>query len=306
MIKESIKIKIRKIIFLLLTIVAYFLSIIYLFGLHDLLWSIVCIFFLFIFLFLDIKKFSIRNFILILLSLFAITITLFFILKRDINLFTILGALALNIAIWALFYSLWMVSFNSISYFMRWWYIFSLIITTMYSISLIWMFQKFPFTCQWLNDASHKLFEFVEAPFMLTFNKRQKNIKEEIKDFANVSDNTIYIQEEIGNISWNENLLTPVISKFTEIKSSTIDQVLNEQESYSANMCEMLLNEINSKYWLENFKRSVILLIYLLLYWFIRISFWVMSAIAFIIFKILYRCRVYQISQTTKKVDEIY
>jgi len=191
----------------------------------------------------------------------------------------------------------------------------------MYSVSLIWMFQQFPFTCEWLNEASNKLFEFVEKPFLITFSKKWNNDKWIIDSewwiektlswddaFHNAPTQDLIDMEESENMksSWEEKILKPVISKITEIKSLTIDQVLNEQEYYSSSMCEFLLDEINSNFWLENFKRSAILLIYLLLYWFIRISFWVMSGIAFIIFKILYRCRVYKISETTKKVDEIY
>lgn len=200
----------------------------------------------------------------------------------------------------------------------------------MYSISLIWMFQQFPFTCEWLNEASNKLFEFVEKPFLITFSKKQNEEKWIEHDWLlieTITEDTVHyapidsdIIEEVDEqiplwgedmswdeiISWDEKLLKPVISKITELKSLTIDQVLDEQESYSSAVCELLLDEINSKFWIENFKRSAILLIYLLLYWFIRISFWVMSGIAFIIFKILYRCRVYKISQITKKVDEIY
>ena len=180
------------------------------------------------------------------------------------------------------------------------------------------MFQQFPFTCEWLNEASSKLFEFVEKPFLITFSKNWKNGKwnkteipwEDILHQApieNEVENEIEIVESNNlEISGDEKILKPVISKISEIKSLTIDQVLNEQEYYSSSMCEFLLDEINSNFWLENFKWSAILLIYLLLYWFIRISFWVMSGIAFIIFKILYRCRVYRISETTKKVDEIY
>lgn len=312
MIKESTKLMIRKIIFLVLTLIAYFLSIIYLFGLHDLLWSIVCIFFTFIsfhFLFLDIKELNIWKFMLILLWLFFVWLILFFICKREINFFIVLWLLWFNAAIWSLFYSLWMISFNSISYFMRWWYIFSLIITTMYSISLLGMFQQFPFTCEWLNDASGKLFEFIEKPFMF-IKSNDKNDKETSENKDNIISDILMQNdfewiEEAQEVSWSS-MIKPIISKITELKSTTIDQVLNEQDSYSSSMCELLLSEINSKFWLENFKRSVILLTYLLLYWFIRISFWVMSGIAFILFKIMYRCKVYRISETTKKVDEIY
>ena len=159
-----------------------------------------------------------------------------------------------------------------------------------------------------MNDASDKLFEFIEKPFIL--------IKSHWKDNETVEENTLVenyiiisqnsgLIENVRNASWND-VIKPIISKISELKATTIDQVLDEQDSYSSNMCEMLLNEINSKFGLENFKRSVILLTYLLLYWFIRISFWVMSGIAFVLFKIMYRCKVYRISKTTKKVDEIY
>ena len=190
----------------------------------------------------------------------------------------------------------------------------------MYSISLIGMFQQFPFTCEWLNEASNKLFEFVEKPFLLIKKGEKKaenianneNVDSEIMNNGSmiddlnesISENVEWI-EWMENTSWNS-IIKPVISKITELKSTTIDQVLDEQESYSSSMCELLLDKINSKFWFENFKRSAILLIYLLLYGFIRISFWVMSWIAFIIFKILYRCRIYRISKTTKEVDEIY
>ena len=182
------------------------------------------------------------------------------------------------------------------------------------------MFQQFPFTCEWLNKASSKLFEFVEKPFLLTFSKKWDIEKEVVSNGIWIEtilswneliqqapvEYDIYVNESKKlEASWDEKG-DSVVSKIAKIKSLTIDQVLNEQEYYSSSMCEFLLDEINSNFWLENFKRSAILLIYLLLYWFIRISFWVISWIAFILFKILYWCRVYRISETTKKVDEIY
>jgi hypothetical protein len=98
----------------------------------------------------------------------------------------------------------------------------------------------------------------------------------------------------------------PIIEKINEFKSKTIDAVLADKTEYSDWVCDLLLGKINNilnSWWV---KRSVILLSYLLLYWFIRIAIFVMSGVAFVIFKILYRCKVYKISETTKKVDEIY
>ena len=293
---------------MILTFGSYVLSIIYLFWLHDILWSITFIFLTFIFfhfLFIDLKNMNIRHFILILACLCAIEIPLFFILKREINARIILSLLMLNWAIWALFYSIEMINFNSIGYFTRWWYIFTLCISIMYSIAFVGMFQSFPFTCQWLDDASSKLFEFVEKPFVMIKNRKAEKTDNPNSFEKNVSNLISNINDvDISSSEWSSE--NPIINKINEFKAGTIDQILADKSEYSEWVCDLLLDEINSILANDWVKWSVILLSYFLLYWFIRIAIFVMSWVAFIIFKILYRCKVYKIAETTKKVDEIY
>ena len=302
------KITIRGLIFMILTFGSYVLSIIYLFWLHDILWSITFIFLTFIFfhfLFIDLKNMNIRHFILILACLCAIEIPLFFILKREINARIILSLLMLNWAIWALFYSIEMINFNSIGYFTRWWYIFTLCISIMYSIAFVGMFQSFPFTCQWLDDASSKLFEFVEKPFVMIKNRKSEKADNPNSFEKNVSNLISNINDvDISSSEWNSE--NPIINKINEFKAGTIDQILADKSEYSEWVCDLLLDEINSILANDWVKWSVTLLSYFLLYWFIRIAIFVMSWVAFIIFKILYRCKAYKIAETTKKVDEIY
>lgn len=302
------KITIRGLIFMIFTFGSYVLSIIYLFWLHDILWSITFIFLTFIFfhfLFIDLKNMNIRHFILILACLCAIEIPLFFILKREINARIILSLLMLNWAIWALFYSIEMINFNSIGYFTRWWYIFTLCISIMYSIAFVGMFQSFPFTCQWLDDASSKLFEFVEKPFVMIKNRKAEKTDNPNSFEKNVSNLISNINDvDISSSEWSSE--NPIINKINEFKAGTIDQILADKSEYSEWVCDLLLDEINSILANDWVKWSVILLSYLLLYWFIRLAIFVMSWIAFIIFKILYWTKVYKISGTTKKVDEIY
>lgn len=302
------KITIRGLIFTILTLWSYVLSIIYLFGLHDILWSITFIFLTFIFfhfLFIDIKNMNLWHFILVLACLCIIEIPLFFILKRETNARIILSLLMLNWAVWALFYSLWMINFNSIGYFTRWWYIFTLCISIMYSIAFVGMFQSFPFTCQWLHDASGKMFEFVEKPFVMIKYRKSEKSETSNKFEENVSNLINNINDvDLSSSEWNTE--NPIINKINEFKANTIDQILSDKSEYTNWVCDLLLNEINSILANDGVKRSVILLSYLLLYWFIRLAIFVMSWIAFIIFKILYWTKVYKISGTTKKVDEIY
>lgn len=300
------KISIRCFIFIILTFWSYALSILYLFGLHDILGSITFVFLTFIFfhfLFIDIKDMNLRYFILLLACLCVLGIPLFIICSRELNARIILSLILFNGAIGMLFYSLEMVDFNSIWYFTRWWYIFTLCISIMYSVAFVWMFQSFPFTCQGLDDASGKLFEFVEKPFVMIKNRNTEKAKSWNKLQENVS---IFINNinEAEISGWGtENKL---VNKINEFKENTIDQILSDKSEYSEWVCDLLLSEINSILANDWVKWSVILLSYFLLYWFIRIAIFAMSWLAFIIFKILYRCKVYKIAETTKKVDEIY
>jgi len=50
------------------------------------------------------------------------------------------------------------------------------LITISYSVALIGMFQKFPFTCQGLQDASNKLIYFVEKPFNFSVDNENTDI----------------------------------------------------------------------------------------------------------------------------------
>ena len=97
-----------------------------------------------------------------------------------------------------------------------------------------------------------------------------------------------------------------LIKKINTFKANTIDQIISDKSEYSEWVCDLLLDEINTILANDWVKWSVILLSYFLLYWFIRIAIFVMSWVAFVLFKILYRSKVYKISETTKKVYEIY
>ena len=302
------KISIRCLIFMIITFGSYALSMLYLFWLHDILWSITFIFLTFIFfhfLFIDIKNMNLWYFILVLFCLCVLEIPVFILCWRELNTRIILSLLVFNGAIWMLFYSLKMVDFNSIWYFTRWWYIFTLCISIMYSVAFVWMFQSFPFTCQWLNDASGKLFEFAEKPFVMIKNRNTENINNSNTFEENVENIINNLNEtQVSTNEWETD--NRLMKKFNAFKANTIDQIISDKSEYSEWVCDLLLNEINTILANDGVERSVILLSYLLLYWFIRIAIFVMSWIAFVIFKILYRTKVYKISETTKKVDEIY
>jgi hypothetical protein len=97
----------------------------------------------------------------------------------------------------------------------------------------------------------------------------------------------------------------PLVSKFNLWKTKTIDQIILDQENYSASICDMLLTEINEKYKLKEFGISAILLTYLLLFGFIRLSFFIINSIWFLLFKLLYLMWLYKIHKVKVEVNKI-
>lgn len=305
------KVMIRTISFVWLVLVAYGFTIFYLFASHDIFGSIVCIFFLFIFyhfMSLDIKKFKMKYVFLILLSLTILDIAVLLLSNWEVNIWLVLSVIILNGALFVLSIYLKSKHFNSISYFMRWWYIFTLFVTTAYSFALIGMFQKFPFTCEWLQGASHKLIDFVETPFTFSIDKLGSiNAESEVNNSAideKVTDALLKAKDTPVVVDTGT-LWAPIISQFNEWKSNSVDQILWQQKSYSLWVCDMLLDGINAKYDFKEFRLSAILLIYLLLFGFVRVAFLIMSLIWFLSFEILYWVGLYKIIKIKKEVNEI-
>ncbi|HBB04708.1 TPA: hypothetical protein DCZ39_07635 [Patescibacteria group bacterium] len=78
-----------------------------------------------------------------------------------------------------------------------------------------------------------------------------------------------------------------IIQNINAFKKNLIDQTLKDNTTVNMGICDYLLGQMNQIYENPAFKTSVILLMFLLLYGFVRIVFWLMTGIAFLIFKIL-------------------
>jgi hypothetical protein len=70
-------------------------------------------------------------------------------------------------------------------------------------------------------------------------------------------------------------------------------------------ICDYLLGQMNQIYENPAFKTSVILLMFLLLYGFVRIVFWVMTGIAFVMFKTMFALKAYRVHTEMKEVEDL-
>jgi len=81
------------------------------------------------------------------------------------------------------------------------------------------------------------------------------------------------------------------------LSTEFVKQVQQENVSTSTGICDYLMGKVNEKFGQPEYRVSVVLLLFLLLYPFIRLVFRVMSFIAFIVFKILYRAKAYAVKK---------
>jgi len=303
------------IVFLLLSFLSYVFAIFYLYWWHDIFGSIVSVFFLYIFshfLSLDIKRFKLKYLIFSILGLIILDLIVLFVFWINLNTRLIVSVIMLNLALFALFVSLDAIQFRSIPYFLRWWYTFTLFITITYSLALIWLFQKFPLTCEWLQSASHQLIEFVEKPFKLSINtisslNSHQNIDKisvDKKDLDQKVEDVLLLAKDT-EVQTNDSFWSPIAKQFNTFKAGVVDQIMWQQNSYSKGMCDMLLDEIHVKYDLSNFKLSAVILIYLLLFWFVRVAIFIMSFIWFLLFELFYAFGLYKIEKVKKEVFDI-
>lgn len=298
----SYKVRIRFVIVTSITLFFYVMLVYSLFLMKDIFQSLLLLFLFFIsfhFFYLETKKYKLRYFFIWALLLSIIES---FLIWFDIWQY-IASILALNLGIFAFIASIESplkrnIWFNSLNYFTIWWYIFTIFTTITYSFALIWMYSQFPFKCEDLSKASTNVVDFFTKPFKIWL------------DTANqIKQNTqLFLEANIQNTFWKEISKMPdskLTTMIKDYKKTMIDQVVKDNTSVNMWICDYVLWEINSRYNNPAFQFSLILLMYLLFYPFLRIIFWIMSIVSIIIFKILFWLKVYKIKKTVKEVEEI-
>ena len=263
----------------------------------------VMIFFIcFHFLYLELRKLPIKY---ILYTMLAVTILegIFIWYSSILLLFSML---VINIGVVYLARFLQGASHDKIRFSSRWYfnaggYIFTVFITVGYSLFILGYYEKFPFTCQDLSDASSRVVSFFTNPV----EKGMEKIKTDTTNIFNTKVKDVAIIWENLSLETKWSGYLTFIQKFNTYKANFVDQALKDNSTVNMGICDYVLGQMNKIYNNPAFKASVILLMFLILYGFIRIVFWVMTGIGFIIFKILFRFNAYHIKVVLKEVEDI-
>lgn len=187
--------------------------------------------------------------------------------------------------------------FNALTYFAAGGYMFTVFITIGFGLALIWYYNSFPFTCQWLDAASSSVVDTVTKPLKLWL-QEVSSLKNQAKIFfASKITDAFQLQQQLST--------TPNPGALWWASQQLITQAREENVSTSMGICDYLLAKVNDKFGKPEFRSSLTVLLFLLLYPFIRIVFWVMSLIGYIVFKILFLSKVYTVSTIQKDIQEI-
>lgn len=292
-------------IFFWLTLISYGLIFYKLFWQFFVLQSMiyVMIFFIFFhFLYLELRKLPIKY---ILFAMLAITVLegIFIWYSSILLLFSML---TINIGVVYLARFLQGESHDKTKFSSRWYfnaggYIFTVFITIGYSLFILGYYEKFPFTCQDLSDASSRVVSFFTNPV----EKGMEKIKTDTTNIFNTKVKDVAIIWENISLETKGSGYLTLIQKFNTYKANLVDQAIKDNSAVNLGICDYVLEQMNKIYNNPAFKVSVILLMFLILYGFVRIVFWVMTGIWFLIFKILFKLNLYNIKIVLKEVEDI-
>jgi len=290
-------------IFLWLTVIAYgliFFKLFWQFFAVESMLYVMLFFIFFHFLYLEIRKLPIKY---LAILMFAISIVQGIFVG---NLLLIASILSINIGI---VYLAWLLQWSSyekikrdtLSYLTTWGYMFTVFITLGYSFFVLGYYSKFPFTCQDLSDASSRVIHVFTNPVT----KGMEKIKGDTNALFNTKVQDIVTMGQNISLQTQQSPYSTIIKKINIFKKNLIDQTLKDNTTVNMGICDYLLGQVNTIYENPTFKASVILLMFLIFYGFIRIVFWVMTGIAFVMFKILFACKVYRIKIVLKEVEDL-
>lgn len=292
-------------IFLWLTVIAYWLIFFKLFGQFFAIESMIYVMLFFVcfhFLYLEIRKLPIKY---LAILMFAVTIIQGFFIGYT-NILLVASMLSINVGI---VYLAWLLQWSShdkvkrdtLSYLTTWGYMFTVFITLWYSFFVLGYYAKFPFTCQDLSDASSRVINVFTKPVANSVEKLKSDttalFNTKVKDIAVIGQNI--------SLQTKQSTYSTIIQKFNTFKKNLVDQTLKDNTTVNMGICDYLIGEMNKIYANPAFKASVILLMFLIFYGFIRIVFRIMTGIAFLIFKLLFALKVYHIKVVLKEVEDV-
>ena len=321
------------------TIAFYILSIYFLFFTPNLIWWLVfaVFFFSFVHFFvIEIRKADISSILLIIIVATILEVMI----NGFSNFFYVLWIWFFNLAVFFLIWDIYDEVYNRIeisSYkvFTMWVKMYSLLLSATFALSFLWTYRSFNLTCDEIYKKVNSASKFVMRNFWVEIPKIKKDTK--IKDVINgLKEEKISWNWNISNLSWKVltnlsgsnnvllswNTVNQKVSdnqefkwienvKFSDLiklkfwKNIIINQIMENKKILDKSLCKTIVQNIKEKYTNPHFQITVIFLIFLLFYPFIRVFLYILSVINFIWFKMMNWVKIYQFKTIVEDVESI-
>ncbi len=303
----------RRYFVIIFTIVSYFCFLYY--FVVPTRWLMSSVFLLLFFIFVHYFFIELKNYwLLYLILIIGISTILEIVIIWFSNIWEVLSVCFINLWIIFLVYTLdWEVNnrkiISSWSIFTSWVGIFSLFVALSYALMVVAKYPTFDLTCDTLYQGVNRLVDTLSKPLKISV-EEVKMIKQKIKELKQkkVKDIVIWTGEISPLIlSGTENKVpkSGILWLIENYKIKLIDSVIKDKKVVDKWVCNFMITQIKDRYNKPSFKFSVILLLTLLLWPFLRFALYIVWVINFIIFKILNFLKVYRFILKTDEVEEI-
>lgn len=192
--------------------------------------------------------------------------------------------------------------FSAINYFSAGGYVFTMGITIAYSFVSIGLYNKFPLDCTELSNATNSVIEFVTKPLQLGRWQAQ-NIKENTASFFKSTIGDVINAGKTIDLQSNAPANAGFIQTIKTRKENIINNTLKDNQELNKGICDFTLSIINEKMVSPGLQISVVVLIFLLIYPFMRLVFYIMSGIGFFLFEISYLSHLYKKTKIMKEIE---
>jgi len=303
--KKSKLLKFRMIFSCTGTLISYFFLVHLLYFQDRVITSLIALFVFFAFFhfaFLDLRHRGLRQF----WYIFGVLIVIEWLFLGFENWQVLASVTILNIA--GIVLALWLDSessakrkFKSFSYFFVGGYIFTILSVISYSLFLL-SGSSFKLSCDSLQQNTDQFVAFWANPFerwRQEVSDEVKQSQEKVKEIFDTKLKDILPWQNLLSIktvtdeqqnSWNS-LFAPLVDKFHTLQI-WIDHMMEDNNVVNKWMCELVMEEINRRYNNPAFQFSVLALMFVVLYPFVRLTFFIISFLAFLIFKLMFLLKI--------------
>lgn len=190
--------------------------------------------------------------------------------------------------------------FNKRGFFQTWGVLFSVLFTLSFITAFIWRNQQFTLWCDEIISASTSVITYTQEKFNISIHQVDTWADDLVTYIWGPS-----IEDHENNETTTLQNTWGLIGTISMYKQQLIDATLSNQKDVNMKVCQVFIDQIRDLYEKPGFRVSVILLMFLVISPLLRLTLYVISGLNILLFMLLRKMKVYQLTKETVEVDKI-